>query len=94
MLTLEQLKAMPKHTIFATGIVKNSPDGIYMTNNREGDDLLWIAKRGEIHDWAIYIHWEEMGKDFVISNGDKVTANSYIKKLVPCDDSALEMYRR
>lgn len=53
-LTLEMLKAMKPHTVFATGITDNSPDGIFMTNENIGKKLMWVAKRGEIHDWAIY----------------------------------------
>ena len=93
MLTLEQLKAMPPGTVFAQGEAENSPDGIYMTSYRIGDPLLWVAKRGGVHDWAIYIHWADQGRDFVISNGDKVMDKANIKKLVPCEDEAFKMYR-
>lgn len=93
-LTLEVLKQMPPHEVFAKGTVENSPKGVYMTDNRLGDKLLWIAKRGEIHDWAIYLHWEESGYEHVLRNGDKLTNSDYIRKLVPCNDEALEMYRR
>lgn len=84
---------MPEFTIFARGEIANSPDGIYMTDTRKGDTLKWIAKRGEIDDWAIYIHWSENGYEFVESNGDKVISAMNIKKLVPCDDEAFKMYR-
>lgn len=93
MLTLDQLKAMPAKTVFATGEIPNSPEGIYMTDTDEGRMLLWAAKRGGYHDWTIYIHWENMGIDFVINNGDKVTSEQNIKKLVPCEDAAFELYR-
>lgn len=94
MLTLDQLKAMPPFTIFAQGEAINSPDDIYMVNSDIGRKLLWIAKRGEIYDWAIYIHWEDKGLDYVIEQGDKIRDNTNIQKLVPCTDEALKMYRK
>ena len=92
-LTLQDLKNMKPAEIFAMGITENSPDGIFMTNSNLGKKLLWVAKRGDIYDWAIYIHWAENGEDYVISNGDKVINKSNIKKLVPCDIEAFKMYR-
>ena len=92
-LTSEQLRQLLPNSIIASGIIKNNPDGLFMTTSRLGDNLMWVAKKGTIDDWAIYIHWEESGIDFVISNGDKVTNIDYIKKLVPCSDEVLQMYR-
>ena len=93
MLTLEKLKEMPAGEVFATGFVENSPEGIYMTDQNKGKQLLWAAKRGGIHDWAIYIYWADAGLSFVLSQGDKVTNEENIKKLVPCDEEAFKMYR-
>ncbi len=92
-LTLKILKEMTPGTIITKGIVKNEPDGVYMTDQRKGADLLWVAKRGVIYDWCIYIHWVESGEDYVIHNGDKIHTETYIKRLVPCDDEAFKMYR-
>lgn len=93
-MTLKELQAMPPHTIFAHGITENSPDGVYMTNNRMGEKMKWIAKRGEIDDWAIYIHWADKDDEFIRTQGDKVTGKDHIIKLVPCDDEMLNRYRR
>lgn len=93
MLTREKLKAMLPRTIFAEGIALNSPDDIFMTREHMGSKLKWIAKTGDINDWAIYIHWEYYSRDFIITNGDKVMNPHNIKRLVPCDDEAFAMYR-
>lgn len=93
MLTLEQLKQMPEGTVFATGVVENSPDGIYMTNNDVGRKLVWVAKRGGIEDWAIYIHWANNGVEYATHQGDKVMNKNNIQKLVPCTPEAFKMYR-
>lgn len=93
-LTIDKLKAIPPGTIFSEGITSNDPEGIYMTDSNVGRKLYWVAKRGEIHDWTIYIHWADKGRQFVIDAGDKVTGEANIKKLVPCDDEAYKIYRR
>lgn len=92
-LTLDMLKEMAPGTIFAEGEIENSPEGLFMTNSDIGRKLLWVAKRGGFHDWAIYTHWKDSGRSHVLSNGDKVTSEDNIKKLVPCTEEALKMYR-
>lgn len=92
MLTLDQLKALPQHTIFAQGVIEDSPVGINMTNS--GKLLKWVAVRGGIHDWAIYCGWDTGNTyESVKEYGDKVCSEENIKKLVPCTKEAFEMYR-
>lgn len=80
--------------IFATGTVENSPDGVYMTNSDIGRKLRWVAVRGIIHDWAIYVHWaDQMDTQQVSQNGDKIQNDIHIKLLISADDSAMKMYR-
>lgn len=93
MLTLEKLKEMPPHEVIASGVIENSHEGIYMTPMDIGRKLRWVAKRGEIHDWAIYITWASYGLEFALTNGDKITSQANIKKLVPCNEEALSWYR-
>lgn len=95
LLTLARLTEMKPGEIIATGTTLNHPEGVYMTNNFIGRKLLWVAKRGYIHDWAVYCLWEdEANVQTVLARGDKITTQSYIRMLVPCDDEALAMYRR
>jgi hypothetical protein len=91
-LTLDKLKEM-RPGVFAQGEIENSPEGLYMTSSNIGKKLLWVAKRGVVHDWAIYAHWAEKGFDFVTTQGDKVSKGN-ARKLVPCTDEALSMYRQ
>lgn len=91
MLTLEQLYAMPPDTAFARGETIDSPEGVNMTNS--GRQLRWVAERGGIHDWAIYIHHAEHSFDYVKCHGDKVHSENHVRKLVPCDDASFKMYR-
>lgn len=92
-LTIQQLKTIPPQTIFAQGTVKNHPDDVFMTTSRVGDKMVWVAKRGIIHDWAIYIHWAERGAGYAANYGDKIHSEEIIRRLVPCTDEAFSMYR-
>jgi len=93
MMTLDEFNKIPNHTIFAKGVVPNSPKGIYMTDHRLGDNLIWIAKKNH-GDWAIYTHWEEKGQDYVEDYGDKLRTKDDILKLLPSTDEVFSLYRR
>lgn len=93
MLTLQQLKDM-KPGIFAQGETVDSPEGCNVADT--GKVIKWVAVRGYIHDWCIYTDNPYMPQDnfeMVKSNGDKISNEDNIKKLVPCDDEAFAMYR-
>jgi hypothetical protein len=95
MLTLQQLKDMKPGT-FASGTLVDSPDQINLA--RTGNTVRWVAVRGGIEDWCIYaqnphygnLAWDEYR---VKTEGDKITSEANIRKLVECDDEALKMYR-
>ena len=93
MITKEQFDKISDGDVFVKGEVENSPLGIYMTNSNKGKMLKWVAKKGYANDWCVYCHWSEQGWDYVITNGDKVTSESNIRKLVPCIDEVFKLYR-
>ena len=91
MLTLQKLKEMKPHEVIATGLTIDNYTGINMSNS---DKILrWVAKRGGIYDWAIYIHFATHDVAYVMRQGDKVCDKENIRKLVSCDDEAFKMYR-
>jgi len=92
-MTKEQFDALPHSEVFATGTFPNSPEGIFMTNNREGDTLRWVAKKGYGNDWAVYCHWAEHSAEWVTAHGDKVTYELHIRKCVPCTKEVFSLYR-
>ena len=85
MLTIEKLKAMEPGKRFATGT------GTYP--ELFNGEIRWVAVRGGIHDWAIYYHHSCHDVDYIARLGDKTFTESIIKRLVPCDDEAFNMYR-
>lgn len=91
MITKEDFDKIPNGIIFSTGVLPNSPEGLFMTNN--GGELRWIAKKGYGNDWTIYCHWSSKSIDWIEQSGDKVTAEYHIKKCVSCDDEVFKLYR-
>jgi hypothetical protein len=91
MLTIQKLKDMEPGTIIAQGTCMDNEYGINAT--RSGRLLRWVAVRGGIHDWTIYYHWASESLEFVKAHGDKLFNLDTIRRLVPCDDEAFEIYR-
>lgn len=90
MLTLKDLKEMKPNQVFTSGIFTDSYTGIPINNS--GKMIGWVAVRGYIHDWCIYIS-DSLNIQYIIDYGDKLFLEENIKKLVPCDEEAFAMYR-
>jgi hypothetical protein len=84
MLTVEDLNMLPDQYIIDSGIV-NDPI-------LHSEPVQWAAVKG-FHDWALYYHKAEKGLFFVVTNGEKCTTESIIRKLVPCTQAAFSQYR-
>ncbi|MDD5649054.1 MAG: hypothetical protein PHF86_01365 [Candidatus Nanoarchaeia archaeon] len=91
MMTIETFNKIVPGDVFASGIMPNSPEGLYMTNS--GGELRWIAKKGYGDDWAIYCHWSYNDEEWIKEHGDKVTSETHIKRCVPCDTEVFKKYR-
>lgn len=90
-MTLEEFEQIPDGTVFATGTLPNSPEGIFMT--RTGGELRWIAKKGYGYDWTIYCHWARSSIEYIEQSGDKVLNNANILKCLPGAEPFLHLYR-
>lgn len=91
-LTLDELKAMERRTIFARGSYTRIGNVAPSRSSAH-----WVAVRGEIWDWAVYqifdagdycVDWEQ-----VSAFGDKIHNMDIVKRLVPATKQALEWYR-
>jgi hypothetical protein len=91
MLTVKKLMDMKPHQLFATGTTTDNSTGVNLSNS--GNPLRWVAVRGGIEDWAIYVGWQWGDENHIKDFGDKIHDKDNIRKLVPCDDEALKMYR-
>jgi len=94
MLTLEELVAFPKGEVFATGVLPNSPEELYMVDSDLSRNLRWIAKKGfGYDDWSLYCHWDDKDVEWIKKHGDKVTDRQNIQRCVPCEDDVMRHYR-
>ena len=91
MLTLEMLKSMPADTIFATGVLSDSEDCLFMTGS--GKELRWVAVRGGIDDWCVYTLFADKSVEEIRRFGDKVHDKRNIQRCVVCDEEAFLRYR-
>lgn len=85
MLTLEQLKNMDPG-VFTHGFTEENFYG-------ERQKVLWVATRGAIHDWAIYVGPEDWSIERVRDYGIKVHNMDLVSQLLPSETEALQMYR-
>lgn len=90
-LTLDILKLFQSGTIFASGILPDSEEGINMTNS--GRLLRWVAVKGSVDDWAIYCLPLGTTQEEVSSLGDKVCRSKAIRRCIQCDDETFLCYR-
>jgi len=90
MLTIERLKEMTPG-VFVCGEIIDSPLGCNMMGS--GEMLKWVAVRGRIHDWCIYVGRAGSSFEDIAREGDKVYDKNNIRKLVKCNDEAFKMYR-
>lgn len=91
MLTLKMLQQMPENTIFATGVLVDDKDGLFMANTKK--ELRWVAVRGGIADWSIYCHFADRNIEWIRHYGDKVYDENNIKRCIEADEEALAYYR-
>ena len=91
MLTTKVLEELPPNSIFATGVMRDVEDGLFMADT--GEELRWVAVRGGIADWAIYCGFSTKSEEWVSRHGDKVCGKVHIQRCVPCDEEAFQRYR-
>jgi hypothetical protein len=84
-LTVKKLDEMESHAIIDTGILDNKD--IYE------NPIRWVAKRGEINDWAIYYDEATKTEKQVRQLGYKLIEKKFIEMLVPCTPKAFDKYR-
>jgi hypothetical protein len=92
-MTFEEFKKVPDGIVFMTGVLPNSEEGIYMTNHRYGDNMRWVAKKGDFSDWAVYCYWADKTVEWVTNYGDKIMTEENIFKCVPADEEMIKHYR-
>lgn len=90
-MTYEKFKQLPYDQAFRQGETTDDADGANMQNT--GQQLRWVAKKGRIDDWCIYVGTVLWSWETILSNGDKICSKTTIQRLVPCDDAMFNAYR-
>ena len=91
MLTKKEFDNLSHNEVFATGVLPNSPEGLFMT--RDGGNLRWVAIKGNWTDWTIYCHWDYNTVEWIKQSGDKLHNTGHIKLCVPCEEEVFNLYR-
>lgn len=93
-ITLEELVSYDAGSVFARGLTTNDRCGVYLADERYGDSMVWVAKKGHgHHDWTIYAYWVPTTEAYILKHGQKVMSRDNIMKLVPCTDEVFNRYR-
>ncbi len=83
-ITKELLNSASPSSVICTGTITNTPgeDGIYMTDERVGDKLKYVVKRGVINDFAVYVGWDnENTFEWVERLGQKIYYKDNLLKM-------------
>lgn len=93
---LEQMQ--PHQHIIAGSFINDDTDVNFQEfingTNVVGQRLRYVAVRGQIDDWAIYVDRENKPDKMIVDNGVKVRDHEVVEKLVNCGEGILSHYRR
>lgn len=91
--------------IIASGIFKNSPEEVYLTNDKNARVFVrWVAVRWHIADWVIYTEWlftNEFNEEDISNHRTDNSIASFwdklslyrVDKICILDDEARASYR-
>jgi hypothetical protein len=88
LLTLNVLKSIPAGRIFHVVITQ-------LQYELPGQMAKFVAVKGAgLNDWAIYFGRGDDATEHVRRHGNKVSTTEFIQHICPCDQEALNLYRR
>ena len=90
-MNLQQFEEIEPDTIISSGLVENSPNGIFMS--RQGGMLRWVAVKGYGDDFSFYVGWSHKSQHEIAQNGDKTSNREKIKELTGFSDEIMKKYR-
>ena len=91
-LTANILERVEPHSIFMAGVFEDVLDGVNLVGD-PGRLLKWVAVRGEIPDWALYVGPYEWSWSKVQVEGDKVLKNTAARITGVFDHELMKRYR-
>lgn len=91
MITLDVFKKLPNSQPFLMGLTIDDHTGV----NLDGTGQLrkFVAKKGQVDDWALYLGLPEWDYDKVMDMGSKIYDKKNITNVINCDEEVLNLYR-
>lgn len=91
MMSIDEFLKLPDGEIFRSGVISNSPTGIYMVDNPSIQFLRYVVVKGYINDYTIYFGKNYEPDDMIRNNGDK-SINPNVSRI--CFSATDEVYSR
>ncbi len=101
-MTIEQFNQIPDGEVFKVVVQKSAA---FASRSEQGElvpvETMFVCKKGGDNDWAIYgspityIRYTSYRNmvDIVVSQGNKLTMEQYIKEVCDCDEEVYSRYR-
>lgn len=91
MITVELLERVSPGTVIGAGVFIDGPQDANI--NGSGKLCRWVAVRGGIRDWAVYVGPYNWMVSDIAKSGDKVSLNNAQRFLCIDGDSVRRLYR-
>lgn len=91
MLSIEEYNLLPANSIIKSGIVSNTPNGVFMVRDETIKLLRYIVFKSDFM-WTLYIGTIDKSESWLLTSGDKIISRDTIKRLVCCDENVFNLY--
>lgn len=91
MITLEIFKKLPNSQPFLIGLTIDDYTGVNL--NGTGELRKFVAQKGDVDDWALYLGLPDWSYERVMEMGFKIYDKKNIMNVVNCEDEVLNLYR-
>lgn len=91
MITLDIFKKLPNSEPFIMGLTFDDNTGVNLDGTRELRKF--VAKKGQIDDWTLYLGMPDWDYEEVMNMGSKIYDKKNIMNVINCDKEVLNLYR-
>jgi hypothetical protein len=92
LMTIEEFNKYPIGLIIRSGLISNSPTGVFMTNDDKLPLLRYVIIK-RVEGWVMYLGRVNQTIFEIAHNGDKSNTEEYIRRCFPCTDEVFKLYR-
>ena len=90
LMTIEEYNKLPQD-IIRSGIISNSPTGVFMTRDENLPLLRYVVVK-RIEGWVMYLGKLYQSATEIAIHGDKSNTDEYIRRCFPCTDEIFKLY--